>query len=82
MAHPGGRPRKPVTTDNIPQQTYFTVAEAAEILGVHIHTVQARLRDGTLRGKKLGGIWKIYPESLMNAKVDSDLNIQKGDEHK
>lgn len=77
-----GRPRKAVTTDSVPEQTYFTVGEAAKILGVHIHTVQARLRDGTLRGKKLSGIWKIYPESLMNDKVDSDLNIQKGDEHK
>lgn len=64
MAHPGGRPRKAVTATNIPEQDYFTVAEAAEILGVHIHTVQARLRDGTLKGKKLGGVWRIYPDSL------------------
>ena len=64
MAHPGGRPRKAVTATNIPEQDYFTVAEASEILGVHIHTVQARLRDGTLKGKKLGGVWRIYPDSL------------------
>ena len=76
MAHPGGRPRKKVTAANIPQQDYFTVAEAAAVLGVHIHTIQARLRDGTLKGKKLGGIWKIYRDSLLNEKVVADLNIQ------
>lgn len=64
MAHPGGRPRKAVTAKEIPQQDYFTVKEAADILDVHIHTVQARLRDGTLKGKKLGGVWKIYRDSL------------------
>lgn len=64
MKHPGGRPRKEVTATEIPQQDYFTVWEAAEILGVHKHTVQARLRDGTLKGKKLGGVWRIYNDSL------------------
>lgn len=77
MAHPGGRPRKKITAENIPNQDYFTVAEAAEILGLHIHTVQARLRDETLKGKKLGGIWRIYRNSLVNDKVDTDLNIER-----
>ena len=77
MTHPGGRPRKEVTAPNIPEQDYFTVAEAADILGVHIHTVQARLRDETLKGKKLGGIWRIYRDSLVNDKVDTDLNIER-----
>lgn len=77
MAHPGGRPRKKVTAADVPQQDFFTVQQAAAVLGVHIHTVQARLRDGTLKGKKLGGVWKIYRDSLVNEKVDADLNIQK-----
>lgn len=77
MAHPGGRPRKTIAAAEIPQQDYFTVAQAAELTGSHIHTIQARLRDGTLKGKKLGGVWKIYRESLVNEKVDSDLNIEK-----
>ena len=64
MKHPGGRPRKEVTAADIPQQDYFTVQEAAAILGVHKHTVQARLRDGTLKGNKLGGEWRIYNDSL------------------
>lgn len=68
MKHPGGRPRKEVTTTNVPQQDYFTVDEAAELLNLHRHTVQARLRDGTLKGKKLGGVWRIYRESLLMIK--------------
>ena len=53
-----------MTAADIPEQDYFTVRQAADALGVHIHTVQARLRDGTLKGKKLGGVWKIYRDSL------------------
>ena len=75
--HPGGRPRKEVTAADIPQQDYFTVQEAAAILDVHKHTVQARLRDGTLKGKKLGGVWRIYRDSLVNDKVAADLNIER-----
>ena len=75
MKHPGGRPRKEVTAAESPQQDYFTVQEAAAILGVHKHTVQARLRDGTLKGKKLGGVWRIYRDSLVNDKAAADLSM-------
>lgn len=44
---------------------YYTVEEAAELLGVHVRTVQARLRDGTLPGKKISGTWRIYPEAIL-----------------
>lgn len=64
MAHPGGRPRKDYTATDIPEKDYFTVDEVVEILHLHRRTVQARLRDGTLKGKKLGGIWKIYRDSI------------------
>ena len=77
MKNPGGRPRKSMKAPELPEQDYFTVQQAADLLGVHIHTVQARLRDGTLQGKKLGGVWKIYRRSLANEKVDPDLNIGK-----
>ena len=82
MKHPGGRPRKQLTTDTLPHtdKPYYTVSEAAAMTGTHIHTIQARLRDGTLKGKKLGGIWKIYPSSLLQndpyVKVDGDLTIE------
>ena len=77
MAHPGGRPRKQVTISSAPPQPYYTVQEAAALTNSHVRTIQARLRDGTLKGKKLGGIWRIYPDSLVNEKVGADLNIQK-----
>lgn len=78
MAHPGGRPRKIVKVTDIPEQDYFTVAEVAAMTGSHIHTIQARLRDGTLAGKKLGKHWRIYRESLLKEKVVADLNIENG----
>ena len=64
--HPGGRPRKNLSgiTQEPKNGTYYTVEEAAELLGVHVKTVQARLRDGTLNGKKLSGVWRIYKDSL------------------
>lgn len=73
--HPGGRPRKELSgtiTQAPANGTYYTVEEAAELLGVHVRTVQARLRDGTLNGKKLSGVWKIYPDSLQK-----DASMQK-----
>lgn len=64
---PAGRPRKQieVSENELPEQPYFTVNEVAEITGCHIHTIQARLRDGTLRGKKLGGTWRVYRDSIV-----------------
>ena len=64
--HPGGRPRKELSgiVKDPANGTYYTVDEAADLLGVHIHTIQARLRDGTLKGKKLSGVWRIYKGSL------------------
>ena len=65
--HPGGRPKKTlsgIVTQEPTNGIYYTVDEAAALLGVHRRTVQARLRDGTLKGKKLSGTWKIYRDSL------------------
>ena len=62
-----GRPQK-VLTGSINQEpangVYYTVEEVSELLHVHKRTVQARLRDGTIPGKKLGGTWRIYRDSL------------------
>lgn len=70
------RPYKELTAASIPAQKYFTVSEVAELTGSHIHTIQRRLREGKLQGKKLGGEWKIYAESV-NAEVGADFNNEK-----
>lgn len=63
-----GRPRKSLRTDTEPENgIYYTVNELAELLGVNKHTIQARLRDGTIRGRKLSGEWRIYRDALTNA---------------
>ena len=63
-----GRPRKDLYTDVEPENgIYYTVNELAELLGVNKHTIQARLRDGTIRGRKLSGEWRIYRDALTNA---------------
>ena len=82
MAHAGGRPRKQVTVEQAAEKQYYTVQEAAALTKTHIHTIQARLRDGTLQGKKLGGVWRIYPDSLVNVKVGADLNIETNTERR
>ena len=65
--HPGGRPRKELSgtiKEEPGNGVYYTVDEVVELLGVHRNTVQARLKDGTLKGKKLSGTWRIYKDSL------------------
>ena len=68
---------KKLKAASIPDQQYFTVAEVAAMTGSHIHTIQRRLREGKLQGKKLGGEWKIYAESVNN-EVAADFKIEKG----
>jgi excisionase family DNA binding protein len=43
----------------------YSPDEAAEHLGVTLNTVRAWLRDGNIKGIKLGGrIWRISEEAL------------------
>lgn len=67
---PAGRPRKKIAVpeERLPQVPYLTVPEVAKLTGYHVRTIQARLRDGTLAGKKLGGTWRIYPEALTDGR--------------
>ena len=46
-------------------ETLLTVEEAANALKVRVETVRRWLRDGTLRGRKIGRIWRV-PESAVN----------------
>lgn len=62
-----GRPRKDelLKTDTPPENgIYYTITEAVKLTGLHRHTLQARLRDGTLKGKLIGNTWRIYKNEL------------------
>lgn len=48
----------------LPKQPYFTVQETAKLAGVSDRTVKERIKDGTIQAKKIGGEWRIYPDSL------------------
>lgn len=43
---------------------YMKTSVAAKILGVHIDTVKKRLKEGTLRGTKIGKLWYIDKNSV------------------
>ncbi len=47
------------TKGNITDNRYYTVKEAAQILRVHPRTVRRWLKEGKLKGKKIGRIWLI-----------------------
>lgn len=61
-----GRPFKTIEKTSVPPENehYYTISEAASILGLHRHTLQARLRDGTIKGKLIGRSWRIYKSEL------------------
>jgi len=42
----------------------YSPLEVVDILGIHVKTVRRLLRDGTLKGVKIGGSWKISKEEL------------------
>jgi excisionase family DNA binding protein len=52
--------------------TIYTVGQTAEILGVHVQTMREWLRNGTLKGSKIGSgsidskgtKWRITEESI------------------
>lgn len=63
-----GRPVKevPMTTTPPKHTNYYTIAEAVSLLGISKHTLQARLRDKTLKGKLIGREWRIYRDELFD----------------
>ena len=42
----------------------MTTAEVAKVLRVHEETVREKLRHGTLKGIKIGTVWRIKREDL------------------
>ena len=62
--HPGGRPKK--ITEPITELTklYYSMDEAAEVLGVHRNTIKNRIKAGELQAVLIGRQWRIPKEAL------------------
>lgn len=63
-----GRPFKAIQKTTTPPENnrYYTIDEASKLLGLHRHTLQARLRDKTIKGKLIGREWRIYRDELFD----------------
>lgn len=48
----------------IADMTLYDAAELAKLLGIHDQTARILLRNGTLKGKKLGKKWYMREEDL------------------
>ncbi len=46
------------------EKVYLTTEEAAELLRMHVRTVQRLIRDGEIGAFKVGGRWKIPVEEI------------------
>jgi excisionase family DNA binding protein len=43
---------------------FYTVEEVARVLGVSVSTVRRRIRDGTIRSIRLGGVRRVHHSAL------------------
>ena len=69
------------------KQEFYTVDEAATLLGCHPNTIRNRIKDGTLPAFKMGRwVWRIAgddikrlaaPQNAIKNKVDTNRNIEK-----
>jgi excisionase family DNA binding protein len=50
------------------KEKLLNVDEAADFLGVHSATVRLWLRNGTIKGRKFGRVWRISKEDLLQEK--------------
>ena len=61
----GVRPTKKSTEPIVAlTKLYYSVDEAAEVLGVHRNTIKNRIKDGGLQAIKIGRQWRIPKEAL------------------
>ena len=47
------------------EKPYYSIYEAAEILGVHHNTIRNRIKDGTLEAGRVGWEWRISRGALL-----------------
>lgn len=45
-------------------KAYYTTQEAAAILRLHVKTIERNCRNGSIRARRIGGLWKIPATSL------------------
>jgi excisionase family DNA binding protein len=57
---------------------YMTTQEAAEQLGYHVEHVRRMLREGDLKGKKVGYMWFIHKPSV-DEYLDKTVGLEKFD---
>ncbi len=62
--------------------TLYTIEEAAEILPVCHQTIRRYLKNGRLRGQKIGGRWLINEESINELLASPVVSSNTGDEVK
>ncbi len=55
----------------------FEVEDLAETLGLHDRTIRKLLREGRLRGRKLGKRWYVTEESLKAYFRDTEAQYQE-----
>ena len=48
------------------EKPYYSIYEAADVLGVHHKTIRNHINDGTLRAGRSGQQWRIAKEDIIN----------------
>ena len=48
------------------EKPYYSIYEAAEILGVHHNTIRNRIKDGRLQAGRVGWDWRISKGALLD----------------
>lgn len=46
------------------KQEWYTINEAAVLLGVHPNTIRNRIKDGSLAAGRVGWEWKIHIDEI------------------
>lgn len=49
----------------------MTLAEAAQVLGVSPDTLRWQIRNGKLRGRKVGPVWTVTPKEVERYRRES-----------
>jgi len=57
---------------------YMTTQEAAEKLGYHVDHVRRMLREGDLKGQKVGNMWFVFEPSVKEY-IENNAGLEKFD---